>query len=136
MPKRKTPTQRALNAERARSAAHARAAARAHVAKTAATEYVTLWGDTARLPVDALPVLPQPRTPKPKVEGNPCVALYGSDPAGRKCKACAHLCYFQQSARWYKCDLRKLTHGPGSDHRVNWPACAKFQERAADDERK
>jgi hypothetical protein len=127
MPKRKTSRARKTPAQVA-----------AIVAQVAATEYMSLWGEPAHLPADALPALPQPRAkrePKPKPVGNPCVALYGPDAQGRKCKSCAHLCYFEQSSRWYKCDLRKFTHGPGSDHRVNWPACAKYESRATDDVR-
>ena len=58
---------------------------------------------------------------------NPCVGLYGFDPQGRKCKDCIHLFVHHCSKRYYKCNLRKFTHGPGSDHRVNWPACAKYE---------
>ena len=110
--------------------------ARARVAETAATEFMSLWGEPAKLPPSALPVLPQPRAqraPKPKIVGNPCVALYGAGPALKRCKTCAHLFAHRQSRTWYKCDLRTFTHGPGSDHRVNWPACAKYEARATHD---
>ena len=27
---------------------------------------------------------------------------------------------------YFKCELRGITNGPGTDHRANWPACGKF----------
>jgi hypothetical protein len=66
--------------------------------------------------------------PAPK-KGNPCIALYGEGPAGCCCKSCMHLVSHRPGKRrFYKCALRKITHGPGSDHRVGWPACAKYEE--------
>jgi len=66
----------------------------------------------------------------PITEPNPCVKLYGYDPDGRLCQYCKHLWYKQRSkhsTRHYKCELRKLTSGPGSDHRVRWKACGKYE---------
>jgi hypothetical protein len=57
---------------------------------------------------------------------NPCVKLHGLGPEGQRCKACAHLFSHWTARRFYKCDLRKYTHGPGTDHRANWPACGRF----------
>ena len=58
---------------------------------------------------------------------NPCVTKYGLDPQGRICKNCAHLIHDYHRATWYyKCSLRKLTRGAGSDHRASWQACARF----------
>jgi hypothetical protein len=60
---------------------------------------------------------------------NPCVQLYGPGPAGKRCKTCDRLYYRPGSARrYYKCPLHGDTHGAGTDHRVSWPACAKYQE--------
>ena len=58
---------------------------------------------------------------------NPCVRLYGFH-KGAKCKTWVHL-YLQGgvSGRYYKCDLRKNTRGPGTDHRVRWDACGKYE---------
>lgn len=69
-----------------------------------------------------------------KADPNPCVALYGRDPQGRKCKACGLLSPrgLGHSKRWYKCLLRRAsydTHKLGAastDHRVNWNACARI----------
>jgi len=58
---------------------------------------------------------------------NPCVRLYGARD-GKKCKACIHLFGKQYANTYYKCALRKNTSGPGTDHRVNWNACGKYEE--------
>ncbi len=51
---------------------------------------------------------------------NPCVNLYGPGPADKQCKDCSHLIKIGGHARDYiKCDLRKITNGAGSDHRVS-----------------
>ena len=60
---------------------------------------------------------------------NPCIAAYGPDPMGRTCKFCVHLYHRGNTRNYYKCEFRKETHGPGSDHRVNWPACGKYERR-------
>ncbi len=63
---------------------------------------------------------------------NPCIALYGQAATGQKCKGCVHLRYAlmrNPNARHWKCDLRKLTHGAATDHRVNWPACGRYEKR-------
>lgn len=58
---------------------------------------------------------------------NPCVRLFGKGPEGATCKSCALLfCPGGTSKRYNKCKLRQVTHGPGSDHKVRWPACAKY----------
>ena len=67
--------------------------------------------------------------------GNPCVIEYGAGPEGATCESCAHLRGFRQSTTWYKCELRQWTANsgknrgtvyPGKDHRLRWPACARF----------
>lgn len=60
---------------------------------------------------------------------NPCLALYGKGPEGKRCKECK-LCY-QHHGKYFKCELRGFTRGPGTDHRANWPACGKFQPEDA-----
>lgn len=53
------------------------------------------------------------------------------------CGDCAHrvLIYTNGNRRWPKCDLREITHGPGSDCRAWWPACDRFEpgDRISDD---
>ncbi len=61
---------------------------------------------------------------------NPCISLYGTGPEKQTCKGCIHLRYpLQYSAKHWKCDLRKLSHGTATDHRVGWPACARYEKR-------
>ena len=58
---------------------------------------------------------------------NPCVRVFGRGAEGVTCKLCAHLFSHSMARRFWKCDLRAFTHGPGSDHRVGWPACARYE---------
>ena len=61
---------------------------------------------------------------------NPCIALYGAGATGKKCKTCVHCRYpLMYAAKHWKCDLRKLSHGTATDHRVSWPACGRYEER-------
>jgi hypothetical protein len=60
---------------------------------------------------------------------NPCVRLYGYGPEGERCKTCAKLWSHRTARTYYKCELREFTRGPGSDHRVGWAACAKYERR-------
>jgi len=62
------------------------------------------------------------------VSANPCVTAYGPGPDGKQCKTCTQLYAHRCSKVYYKCRLRNFTHGPGSDHKVRWPACAKYTE--------
>lgn len=66
---------------------------------------------------------------QPIMSANPCVALYGRRAEGGYCGNCLHLFRERHHDKTYlKCDLRKLTHGAGSDHRAKWEACAKYIE--------
>lgn len=66
--------------------------------------------------------------PAPKGKQNPMIRRYGAGPTGKRCKTCKQLCYTECSKRYYKCLLRGITSGPGTDHRVNWPACGRHEE--------
>lgn len=71
------------------------------------------------------------RTKSGALASNPCVLFYGEGPEGRICFDCVH--FFKQpgtAGTYYKCDLRRVTRGPASDHRARWPACARFEDRA------
>lgn len=57
---------------------------------------------------------------------NPMLAL-GPGPTGMVCKQCRHLERWDYSKTYFKCGLRLNTHGPATDHRANWAACAKFE---------
>lgn len=68
----------------------------------------------------------------PEKAENPCLALYGMGVEGQTCKGCVHLRYRPQrnpAQRFWKCDLRRLTEGRGSDHKVNWQSCARYAQR-------
>jgi hypothetical protein len=58
--------------------------------------------------------------------GNPCVHAHGPGPAGKRCKECRLLLRNVKSRTYFKCELRGVTNGPGTDHRANWPACGRF----------
>lgn len=69
---------------------------------------------------------PPAESPKP---ANPCVSLYGRGPEGATCKGCLHLVSVNGGSRnFWKCDLRKITHGKATDHRVRWPACGRYEK--------
>jgi hypothetical protein len=57
---------------------------------------------------------------------NPMLASYGVGPEGAKCGGCSHLFVKEWAGRYFKCDLRGNTNGPGTDHRVRWPACGRY----------
>lgn len=76
------------------------------------------------------PGLPDRLPPAVKVKGNPCIAQWGTGPDGKTCKDCVHLVRQRQANVWYKCRLRRNTHGRGTDHRTGWPACGKFEGKA------
>ena len=48
---------------------------------------------------------------------------------GYQCKTCAHLRRKKWDKVYFKCDLNKDTNGPGTDWRVRWPACGKWEPR-------
>ncbi len=60
---------------------------------------------------------------------NPCLAVYGQGPDGQICKGCVHLRYppMRSGKKYWKCDLRKLSHGAATDHKVSYPACGRWE---------
>jgi hypothetical protein len=73
--------------------------------------------------------LPEPAKQPPKTD-NPCVALHGPGPEGQTCKGCVHLRYpLNVAGRFWKCDIRRVSRSRATDHRVTWPACAKYERR-------
>lgn len=61
-------------------------------------------------------------------EPNPMRKTHGPGPDGAKCKTCKHLFAKRWDRTYYKCALRGNTNGAGTDHRVRWNACAKYEE--------
>lgn len=61
-------------------------------------------------------------------KANPLIPIYGSGPNGATCRTCIHLFQVPGVAGHYlKCDLRRNTSGPGTDHRAKWLACGKYE---------
>ncbi len=49
---------------------------------------------------------------------------------GHTCKHCRHCVLMQHHDRhYYKCELSRITHGPGTDWRCGWPACGRYEEQ-------
>jgi hypothetical protein len=71
------------------------------------------------------------RTPQ-RIIINPCIALYGANLQGRQCRGCVHLRYqsVRSGAKHWKCDLRKVTNGSATDHRVHWDACCALTQKS------
>lgn len=61
-----------------------------------------------------------------EANNNPMVRAFGLL-KGQKCKQCKHLVKKEWAGTYYKCGFRANTNGPGSDHRVNWDACKRFE---------
>jgi hypothetical protein len=85
--------------------------------------------DLPEAPASQPAALPEKPVKVARDEPNPCIALYGPGPAGQTCQGCQQLAAIAVNKTFYKCRLRKNTRGPGSDHRMRWPACAKFEQR-------
>lgn len=78
-------------------------------------------------PMPARPAREQPT--REKQNANPCVDTYGPGPQGKECKDCIHIVGICHARVYYKCRLRKLTNGHGSDHKLRYAACARFELR-------
>jgi|SRR5947209_6764882 len=65
----------------------------------------------------------------PEKHENPCVDRFGAGPAGKTCAECRFFIGIVHSRTFYKCELRGVTNGPGTDHKRRWQACAKFEQR-------
>lgn len=70
---------------------------------------------------------PEPRYTSRLKEVNPMIIKYGPGPEDKRCKHCEHLGGYQQSAVWFKCRLRGVSHSTATDHRANWETCSKFE---------
>ena len=55
--------------------------------------------------------------------------LYGKHPR-EHCKTCQHLIHHQPGQnRYLKCDLNRITSGPGTDWHASWIGCGKWEKR-------
>jgi len=60
---------------------------------------------------------------------NPMVRKWGRI-EGQKCKTCEYfVVHYSHVNKYFKCTLRGITSGPGTDHRLNYDACKKYKER-------
>ena len=62
-----------------------------------------------------------------KFKTNPCVTAFGQGTLGVTCKMCIHIKRYRTANTYIKCDLRPYSHGPGTDHKVSWQSCAKYE---------
>ena len=46
-----------------------------------------------------------------------------------RCGNCKHLTGHSHDKTWYKCGLVPMTFGPGTDIRLKWPACVKWERQ-------
>lgn len=87
---------------------------------------------------DLPPVEPPPTlsTGEKLTMKNRTLIANGYNPASRlelagideTCGTCAHHVVRRRNQIWHKCDLR-LTAGAGSDLRISWPACIKWEAK-------
>ncbi len=62
---------------------------------------------------------------------NPCIPLHGKGPDGATCQNCVQFVGICKAKTYYKCMVRKNTHGSATDHKRAWAACGKFEQREA-----
>lgn len=66
---------------------------------------------------------------KPIESDNPMVRAYDRGPEGKKCKECKFLIRDKYHDYTYrKCLKRGITRGKGTDHKVSFEACSKFEQ--------
>lgn len=66
----------------------------------------------------------------PPIHPSPMVRKHGLSPGLATCKTCKHL--FRKDYRagaYYKCRLLGNTNGAGTDIRLKWSACGKYEEK-------
>lgn len=58
------------------------------------------------------------------------LAAEGHPGHGHACRDCAHSALLGHHDRaFHKCDLIRRTHGPGTDLRLKWAACIRWEAR-------
>lgn len=75
-----------------------------------------------------LPLEAQKVAPALPARINTMLIMYGQT-SGQKCGTCVHLYGKRMGGTYYKCKLSKVTSGPGTDWRLRWPACGKWERR-------
>lgn len=73
----------------------------------------------------------EPMKPQKAKRGQPKgnAAPIGSGPAGETCGSCKNAYCFEYAKRYWKCRLVKPTGGPGTDIRLKWAACARWEPK-------
>jgi hypothetical protein len=63
------------------------------------------------------------------IEGgkHPMTKMPLREPRGETCGSCRHSIAHSVSKRYFKCNLVPITFGPGTDIRLKWPACVKWE---------
>lgn len=96
-------------------------------------DVVDLWGERVPLPSECVVDADARRRERARevahqrvLAGNPLRRRFGPGPDGATCKTCVHLFAKRYAGTYYKCALRGDTNGPGTDHRVRWPSCGKY----------
>lgn len=69
--------------------------------------------------------LPKAKRGQPK--GN--AAPIGSGPQGETCKTCRHSYAVKFAKTYHKCRLVRATSGPGTDIRLKWAACSRWEAK-------
>lgn len=76
------------------------------------------------------PIIPSKpaKTKSGSLKSNPLIPYYGTT-EGERCKTCKHLVRKAYAKVYYKCALRGNVDKASiaSDHKVNWPACGKYE---------
>ena len=76
-----------------------------------------------RVQMGLFPDPPEPGNP------NPMINKYGPDHGGRGCVDCKQLIRLEYHDKaYFKCLIRGVSNGAGTDHRKKWPACRLFEE--------
>lgn len=75
----------------------------------------------------------QPMRPTKAKRGQPKgnAAPIGSGPDGETCLTCEHSYCVKLGKTYHKCGLVKATCGPGTDIRLKWTACSRWQKKEA-----
>lgn len=73
------------------------------------------------------PMKPAIKAKRGQAKGS--AAPIGSGPKGETCKTCQHAYCRKFAKTYWKCALVKATGGPGSDIRLQWAACSRWQAK-------
>lgn len=67
----------------------------------------------------------------PAKHPSPMVRKYGLSDEAAKCKTCKHLFHKKYRAgSYYKCQLLGDTNGAGTDVRLKWDACGRYEKES------